>query len=78
MSVNANTEWINNLDDMICRNINTDIIAGFENKRNALSGKIKDLPDDVFDQCENMDNGEKLINTVTEAEEVFLREFSEI
>jgi len=78
MQTITNMDWIINLDDMTCQNINTDIVIGIEKAGDAFSGKIKELPDKIFEQWSKMENaGSLLKNIVTEAEDVFLRVFIE-
>jgi hypothetical protein len=78
MQTVSNMDWIINLDEMTCHNINTDIVVGFEKKGDAFLGKIKDLPNNIYEQWAKKENGVSLLkNILTEAENVFLRIYSE-
>jgi hypothetical protein len=78
MQADSNMDWIINLEEMTCHNINTGIDVIFEKKGNAFKGKIKDLPDNVFEQWANAENGLSLLKIIiTEAENVFLRIYIE-
>ena len=69
-------EWIPDLGTMTCRNNSKKITVKFEKKGNALVGKIKDMPDDLFIKWAVEPNSEKKIaNVVLEAEQVFLKSF---
>jgi hypothetical protein len=71
-------DWVINLENMTCQNINTDIVVGFEKKGDAFFGKIKDLPDKIYKQWAKNENGGSLLkDTLTKAEEVFLRGYKE-
>jgi len=78
MQADSNMDWIINLEEMTCHNINTGIDIIFEKKGNEFLGKIKDLPDNIFEQWANIENRVGLLkNIVTEAENVFLRIYIE-
>jgi hypothetical protein len=78
MQATSNMDWIVNLEEKTCHNINTDIVVVFEKTGDAFSGKIKELPDKIFEQWSKMENaGSLLKNIVTEAEDVFSRVFIE-
>jgi len=74
----TNGEWIADLGAMTCRNINTKMVVEFENKGKYFSGKIKDMPIELFSQWAKLKHGERLIQkAVMEAEEVYTRAFFE-
>ena len=74
----ASGEWVADLGAMTCRNYNTNIVVCFERQGNSLIGKIQDMPMDLFAKWAGGPHGERRIQTaVMEAEEVFLRAYSE-
>ena len=74
----AQGEWIADLGAKLCRNINSRMVVCFEKQGKTLTGKIKDMPMELFQQWAMIPNGEKLIQkAVMEAEEVFLRAYFE-
>jgi hypothetical protein len=78
MKTVSNTDWIINLEEMTCQNINTEIVVGFEKKGDGFLGKIKELPDKIYELWAKNENGGNLLkNNITEAEEVFLRIYNE-
>jgi hypothetical protein len=78
MQTDSNMDWVINLDEMTCHNINTGIDVIFEKKGDAFKGKIKDLPDNIYEQWANTENGVGLLKIIlTEAENVFLRIYIE-
>ena len=78
MQTASNMDWVINLEEMTCHNINTGIDVIFEKKGDAFIGKIKDLPDNIYEQWANTENGVGLFKfIVTEAENVFLRIYIE-
>jgi len=78
MQADSNMDWVINLEEMTCHNINTGIDFTFEKKGDAFIGKIKDLPDNIYEQWANNENGVGLLKIIlTEAENVFLRIFLE-
>ena len=71
-------EWIVDLGAMVCRNINKKITVCFERRGKTYIGKIKDMPVEMAEQWAKIPGGHKLIQkAVTEAEELFLRAFTE-
>jgi hypothetical protein len=71
-------DWVINLNDKTCLNINTNIIVGFEKKGDAFSGEIRDLPDNIYDVwARNEDVAGLLKNIVIEARNVFSKAYSE-
>ena len=74
----AQGEWIADLGAMLCRNINNGIVICFEWQGKAITGKIKDMPIELFEQWAIVRKGHKFMQkAVMEAEEVFLRAFYE-
>jgi hypothetical protein len=74
----ANGEWIADLGAMVCRNISNKIDVEFEGEGKNVTGKIKDMPMDLFTKWAEKPDGERLIQkAVLEAEEVFLTAFFE-
>ena len=74
----ANGEWIADVGAMMCRNVSNKIIVGFEKSGETITGKIKDIPMELFARWAGESEGEKKIQkAVMEAEEVFLRTYFE-
>jgi hypothetical protein len=74
----ANGEWIADLGDMTCRNINTKMVVVFEKQGKAFLGKIRDMPIEIMEQWAKLEHGERLVQkAVTDAEDVFLRAYFE-
>jgi len=71
-------EWVANLTDMTCRNINTRIVVEFHKSGAAYAGKIKDMPFELLRRWSTTEHGEQFIKKVImEAEKVFLRSLIE-
>jgi len=78
MNVVKNTGWIADLEELTCRNINSNIIVTFEKKRNIYYPKIKNVPVDFFNKWARMNNKEKEMDKIIfEAEDVFMKAFFE-
>jgi len=74
----ANGEWIADLGNLTCRNINTQMVVEFEKCGRTFRGKMRDMPIELMSQWAALENGDRLIiNAITEAEEVFLRALAE-
>ena len=72
----TNEDWIVDLDKMTCRNRVSKIVVSFKKSGNTLIGKLQDAPLKLFKKWAADPQGEDCIkNAVTEAEEVFLREY---
>jgi hypothetical protein len=65
-------EWIVDLGNMTCRNINTKMVVEFQKSGKGYKGKIKDMPIELMAQWAKLKDGERLMQkTVMDAEEVF-------
>ena len=74
----TNGEWIADLGAMTCRNITNKIVVCFEKNGDKISGKVKDVPMDLFAKWAAEPHGERNIQqAVMEAEEVFLSAYFE-
>ena len=74
----ASGEWIADLGSMTCRNITNNIVVSFEKEGKVLTGKIKDIPMELFAKWAAEHGGEKKVQkAVMDAEEVFLRAYFE-
>ena len=70
------SDWVADLDDMTCRNINNRITVSFENSGGMLIGKIKLIPLKLMQNWMRFPNSNKLIEkAVLEAENVFLKAY---
>jgi hypothetical protein len=78
MQTNTNMDWVINLSEKTCLNINTNIVVGFEKKGNTFAGEIRDLPDNIYDVWARNEDAASLIkNIVIEAKNVFSRAYTE-
>ena len=74
----ASGEWIADLGNLTCWNINKNIIVEFQKSGKTYIGKIRDMPVELFAQYAELQHGERLIKkAITEAEEVFLRAYAQ-
>ena len=74
----TNGEWIADMHTMTCRNIINNIIVVFEKSGETLTGKIRDIPMELFAKWAEEPDGEKHIQkAVMDAEEVFTRAYIE-
>ena len=74
----ADGEWIADLGAMLCRNINNNIVISFEKAGIGVTGKIKDIPMDLFAKWAVEPHGERKIQQVVmEAEDFFWRAYFE-
>jgi hypothetical protein len=71
-------EWVTDLTAMTCRNTVTKIVVVFEQSGKSLTGKIKDIPIELFAKWAGEPHGERHIERVVlEAEEAFLKAYFE-
>jgi len=78
MQTNTNMDWVINLDDKTCLNIDTNIVVSFQKKGDAFSGEIRDLPDNIYDiWARNEDVGSLIKNIIIEAKNVFSKAYSD-
>ena len=76
MEANFSVKWKADLKAMACRNISNNIVVGFERKRGALIGKIKDMPFELLVEWSKKPNGVKLLkDAVLEAERTFFNAY---
>ncbi|MDR0473397.1 MAG: hypothetical protein LBH43_06985 [Treponema sp.] len=74
----ANGEWITDTVNMTCRNTTNNIVVVFEKFESNLVGKIKNIPLELVKKWTAEKRGDRNIrNTVMEAEEIFLKAYSE-
>ena len=71
-------EWIADVGEKTCRNINTKVIVEMNKMDKMYIGKLKYVPFELLSQYVKLKHGEKpLIKAIMEAEEVFLRALAE-
>jgi len=71
-------EWVADLRDMTCRNVNTGLVVEFHKSGATHTGKMKDIPFGLMRQWAKTECGELFIKkAVMEAEKVFLKAFIE-
>ena len=74
----TNTDWVINLNDRTCLNIDTKIVVGIEKKGDSFTGEIRDLPDNIYDiWVRNEDVGGLIKNIIIEAKKVYSRAYTE-
>ena len=73
MDTVTNGDWVADLDDMLCWNINNKIIVEFERKGEAVVGQVKDMPLELLAEWAGKPDGQRLMQKmVLEAECVFI------
>jgi hypothetical protein len=78
MVTTTKSEWVADVVTMTCRNTTNNIVVLFEKLGKILNGKIQDIPLNLINEWRIEEKGGKNIrNTITEAEEIFLRAYSE-
>jgi hypothetical protein len=66
--------WLVDLSNLTCRNIETQIVIVFEKRGRALEAKIKDIPAHLMEKWAMDPNCNKYIRkTVFEADKVFFK-----
>ena len=71
-------DWIADLFDMTCRNINNGIIISFEKSGDSVDGKIKTVPLAMIQSWLKMPNSHDFLKeTVQDAKKVFLLAYNE-
>ena len=69
MAVITKSDWIADLDDMTCRNINNKITVCFDKNGDRINGRIRDMPANLKHNWEKFPNSQLLIQkAITEAE----------
>jgi len=72
----SDLEWRTDLGAMSCRNVKNDVVVGFERHGDELYGKIKSIPIRLFNNIDNNQNWEVMINNfILKASMVFLKEY---
>lgn len=70
-------EWIADLEEMTCRNMNNRIIVRFEKKGHSLTGKIHEIPIKLRQFWDRFPNSDRLVHkTITDAKKIFLQEYA--
>ena len=78
MQTISNMDWIINLKDMTCRNIDTDIVIIYERDGDDILGRIKELPNKIYEQWAYREDGAILFKQILkEAREIFLKVYIE-
>jgi len=78
MVTNTNAEWVADVVTMTCKNTTNNIVVLFEKRGKTLTCKIIDIPLELINKWRIEKKGERNIrNTITEAEEIFLRAYYE-
>jgi len=78
MQTNTKKDWVINLTDRTCLNIDTNIVVSLQKKGDSFSGEIKDLPDNIYDiWARNEDVGSLIKNIIIEAKDIFSRAYTE-
>ena len=66
-------DWVADLDDMLCWNVNNKIVVEFERKGEAIIGQVKDMPLDLLAEWAGKPDGHRLMQEmIFEAESVFM------
>jgi len=78
MVTTTNSEWVVDVVTMTCKNTTNNIVILFEKLGKTLRGKINNIPLKLLNEWRIEEKGERYIrNTITEAEEIFLRAYCE-
>jgi len=78
MNLAAKSEWIADLEEMTCRNINNRITVSFIREEDSIIGKIKEVPSKLMNNWTKFPNSQQLFQkTVAEAEKEFIRAYKE-
>ena len=76
MAAKTTGNWLVDLHNLTCRNIETRIIISFVKKGAVFSGTIKYIPIELADKwTADSNKEEKLKKTIIEAEEVFFHAY---
>ena len=76
MSTKTIGNWLVDLRNLECRNIETQMVIAFEKRGLALKGRIRDMPDKLLEQWRADPNGERYIRkAVIEADDIFFRAY---
>jgi hypothetical protein len=71
-----NNNWVVDLENLTCRNIENDLVVSFERRGSALLGKINKIPMQLVHEWAKDTNCEALLRrAVIEADEVFFKEY---
>ena len=69
-------DWIVDLGDMTCRNINYGFVVHLERKSGTFKGKIKEMPIDVMRYWSRIPHGYKFVKkSITDAENAFIKAY---
>jgi hypothetical protein len=72
-------EWVVDTEALICRNILTEIVVGFERRGETYFGRIKNIPLKLTASLAKMNDGNLLLQkAILDAEEIFNKEMFEM